>query len=120
MQESVLRATLGDQNVWEIDASVPIVSGSTKIWFTLKRSVLDEDADAVAKYGLNVVGLDGITVTSEANGVFQVVSDPTDLPVTLQDKALVFDCQIQLSGGQPRTIAKGHVTLHQSVTRTTV
>ena len=120
MKENVLRGVLGEQNVWEVDASSPIVAGSTKIWFTLKRNSGDADADAVAKYGLNTSPNTGVTVTSEAEGKFQIVSPAADLPVTLEDRALLFDCQMQLAGGQPRTIASGHVTLRQGITRTTV
>lgn len=120
MQESVLRGYLGDQNVWEVDASVPVDAATTKVWFTLKRSSADEDAEAVKQYGANVSGLTGVNFTVPAEGKFQIVSPPGDLPVTMLDRALLFDCQIQLAGEQERTIARGHITLSQGITRQTV
>lgn len=117
--ETNLECIRGDDNVYDIDLSVALVAASDQIWFSAKRRRSDLDTAAVIKKGLNVTGLSGIVVTSEANGQFQVTLVPADTDA-LVDQALLYDVQLKKSGdAKVRTVARGLLLLSGEISEAT-
>lgn len=115
--DTVLDADRGDTNVFDIDLNVPIDALNDKVWFTIKRTFEDLDADAVLKKGLNVAGLTGIVVTDAPNGKVQVTCDEGELKGVVQ-RVLLFDVQIK-QGARYTTVSRGVVRLSGEVTLST-
>lgn len=83
------------------------------IWFTAKYRYTDADASAVFQ---KTIG-SGITVTNPTQGLITITIDPADTALIAKVKTvLVFDIQIQTSGGSKWSAASGNLVITPDVT----
>jgi hypothetical protein len=112
-----IEADRGDTNLYDLDANIALDAVSDKVWFTAKRRLLDADADAVFRLGLNVAGLSGITVVDAPTGKFQIVV-PKEVLASVEDRALMYDCQIyDASQNAYFTVQSGVMVLSGQITQ---
>lgn len=117
-QKQVLRMARGDAAGWEFAATDPRTGDpvdltGAAIRFTAKRKNTDDDDDAVIVHTVS----DGISVTDDVNGIFQLRLETDDTDDLTKATTLLWDVQIT-SGGQPLTVAFGELVIRPDVGRT--
>jgi hypothetical protein len=116
VQTTQIDGVKGETNIWDIDATVAIDPANDKIWFTAKNKKSDADSEAVLKYGANVAGLSGITVTDGALGEFRVTSPGID--TILAPRALVYDVKVKIAAASVlQTVASGTLLLAEATNK---
>ena len=89
-----------------------------KVWFTVKRSVADEDEDAF----LQKTEAEGIEILDEDEGTLVVTIDAEDtdgLEIRGAGKTLYWDLQVKMGTGEVDTIDSGTLVITPDVTRAT-
>lgn len=111
MNTSVIEASRGEDNLFNVDLSTDIDAGD-KVWFRAAPTT-DEltDADATIKKGLNVVGQGGVFTVDLPAGICQVQIDKADT-AALTDEALVFEVVLfKADTTKETTVASGILRL---------
>ena len=87
------------------------LSTATKIWFTAKAAITDDDSQAVIKKDTSLAGADDITI-SGATAYFDIVPADTAAFATIE-RAQEFVCEVQVksAGGEVWTVAQGKLKL---------
>jgi hypothetical protein len=118
-QITILDAVKGETTLLNLGSiSITVVGGADKVWFTAKKHKTDLDSAAAFQKGMNVPGLSGITLLTNPQ-ILQVTINPADIPVTLIDRALIFDMKIkQVSTGVIDTVVSGVLYLVDAVNQT--
>jgi len=120
MAAIALEIIRGDDEILDLAFKDPAgaalnITGATGIWFTAKRSSLDDDIDALIQKSLGA----GIAVVSAPAGTATVTINAADT-TGIDPTTLVWDAQIKDAAGKVRTAAKGTLKVVHDVTRATV
>lgn len=116
-----LEVIRGDDEVLDVsfkqpDGITPLdITGALGIWFTVKRSSLDDDADALIQKSLGA----GIAVVSAPAGTATITISPADT-ADIEPGTHRWDAQVKDGLGKVRTAAKGAFKVVYDVTRVTV
>lgn len=118
---TALEILRGDDEVLDLafkqaDGTTPLnITGALGIWFTAKRSSLDDDVDAlIAK----ILTAGQIVITNAAGGLATVTINAADT-AAIEPTTLVWDAQIKDAGSNIRTAASGTLKVVGDVTRAT-
>jgi hypothetical protein len=117
---STLTAIRGDDEIYELTLrqadGTPLNLVGASLWFTIKRSAEDSDAQAVTQ---KTIG-SGITVMDAAAGRADVRIAAANM-AALPSKRIVlaWDCQVKDANGVISTVDRGELVVEPDVTRAT-
>lgn len=121
MTLTALEMIRGDEKVWTFAVTVEgtgaaqDITGAT-VWFTAKRDYSDADPGVFQKK----TGGSGIAIDAGTGGTGTIMTAAADTSsLAAARTSLVWDLQVKLSGGQPKTVARGTLTVLPDVTTST-
>lgn len=94
----------------------PLPLSSTKLWFFVKKSKADADADAIIHKTTDPS--EGVEVTDSPGGIAEVTINPEDtasLASTLLGRTLLWQLQAKNGLGEIITLAKGEFLINRDL-----
>jgi hypothetical protein len=112
--EQNLLAVRGDtfRKVMDLTFATGDLTGTTKLWMTVKRLATDADADALFQITSDPSG--GITVNDAGSATFVVAAD---VMASLDARQFRYDVQCLLASGEIRTAARGRLIVVDQITQ---